>query len=85
MTSPVALSTADRERVRETVKRRTGLTARLIERVDPGLLGGLVVRVRDAKFDTTLKTKLERLHTALLERASNEIIQSRSQPPEVKR
>ncbi|MBP1642414.1 MAG: synthase delta subunit [Acidobacteria bacterium] len=85
VTSAVALSTADRERVRETVKRRSGLTARLIERVDPELLGGLVVRVRDSKFDTTLKTKLERLHTALLERASNEIIQSRSQPPEVKR
>jgi F-type H+-transporting ATPase subunit delta len=85
VTSAVALSDADRVRVREAVKRRTGLSARLIERVDSGLLGGLVVRVRDGKFDTTLKTKLERLHTALLERASNEIIQSRSQAPEVKR
>lgn len=85
VTSAVPLSEADRERVRVAVHRRSGLTARLIERVDKGLLGGLVLRVRDGKLDTTLKTKLERLHTALLERASNEIIQSRSQSSEVKR
>jgi F-type H+-transporting ATPase subunit delta len=85
VTSPVPLTAADRERVSDVIKRRTGLTARLIERVDAGLLGGLVVQVRDGKYDTTIKRKLERLHTALLERASNEIIQSRSQSSEVKR
>jgi F-type H+-transporting ATPase subunit delta len=83
VTSPSPLAEPDRERLRDAVKSRTGLTARLLERVDPGLLGGLVVRVRDAKFDTTLKTKLERLHDALLARASSAIIQDRSQAPEV--
>lgn len=85
VTTAVPLSEADRERVRAAVHRRTGLTARLVERLDPGVLGGLVVRVRDGKLDTTLRTKLARLHDALLERASNEIIQSRNQPSEVKR
>lgn len=85
VTSAAPLAAADRERLRAVVGRRTGRTARLLERVDAGLLGGLVLRVEDAKYDTSLKTQLARLHTALLERASNEIIQSRNPAPEVKR
>jgi F-type H+-transporting ATPase subunit delta len=84
VTSAVPLTAADRERLAAVVRSRTGLVARLLEQVDPAVLGGLVVRVRDGKFDTTLQSKLERLHGALLERASTEIIQSRSPAPEVK-
>ena len=84
VTSAAPLSEADRDRLRAAVGRRTGRTARLLEKVDPALLGGVVLRVGDVKYDTTLRNQLARLHTALLERASNEIIQSRRQAPEVK-
>jgi F-type H+-transporting ATPase subunit delta len=80
--SAVALDDAGRERVRSAVRKRTGLEPRLVEKVDPSLLGGLVVRVGDAKYDTSLSTKLERMRHALLERATSEIIQGRTRTPE---
>jgi F-type H+-transporting ATPase subunit delta len=82
VTSAVALDDAGRERVRAAVAKRTGLQPRLVEKVDPSLLGGLVVRVGDAKYDTSLSTKLERMRHALLERATSEIIQGRTGTPE---
>lgn len=83
--SVAPLGPAERERVAAAVRRRTGLEARLIERIDPSLLGGLVVRVRDSKFDSSLRTRLERMRHALLERATREIIQGRTQLSEEKR
>lgn len=83
--SVAPLGGAERERVAAAVRRRTGLEARLIERIDPSLLGGLVVRVRDSKFDSSLRTRLEKMRHALLERATHEIIQGRTQPSEEKR
>ena len=75
--SAVPLDAAQRDRLRDLTRRLTGHEARLLERVEPELLGGLVVRVRDRKFDTTLRRKLGRLHLQLDERASREIIQAR--------
>jgi F-type H+-transporting ATPase subunit delta len=80
--SAVPLDDAGRERVRGAIRKRTGLEPRLIERVDPSLLGGLVVRVGDAKYDTSLSNQLERVRHALLERATSEIIQGRTGTPE---
>lgn len=80
--SAVPLDDAGRERVRGAIRKRTGLEPRLIERVDPSLLGGLVVRVGDAKYDTSLSNQLERMRHALLERATSEIIQGRTGTPE---
>lgn len=39
--------------------------ARLAERVDPALLGGLVVRVGSRLYDTSIKTRLQRLSHAM--------------------
>lgn len=80
--SAVPLDEALRERIGKAVRDRTGFTARLIESVDPALIGGLVLRLRDWKFDSTMKRSLERLHAALLERASNEIIRGAGSAPE---
>lgn len=80
--SAAALGDSDRQRLQQAILARTGLKSRLLERVEPDLLGGLVLRIRDAKFDTSLKTKLERLRVALLERGSSEIIRGGSPPPE---
>mgnify|MGYP000420439859 CR=1 FL=1 len=38
--------------------RYAGKTARLIEKVDPGLLGGLVLRIGDRKIDTSVARSL---------------------------
>ena len=37
----------------------------LVMRVDPSLIGGLVIRIGSRMIDTSLKTKLNRLKTAM--------------------
>ncbi len=48
-------------------------------RVDPTLLGGLVVRVGDTVYDASIKTKLRRLRELLDQRAIHEIQSRRDQ------
>jgi F-type H+-transporting ATPase subunit delta len=49
------------------LRERLGRDARLEARVDPGLLGGLVVRVGSKMIDTSLRTKLNNLRIAMKE------------------
>ncbi len=62
-----------RARLKVVVDRHTGKEADLAEAVDESLIGGLVVRIGDEKFDTSIATKLTALAGTLLERASREI------------
>jgi F-type H+-transporting ATPase subunit delta len=73
VTSAVPLDDAMRASLREAAARFSGKTAELFERVDPGLLGGMVVRVGDERIDSSVKTKLRELGGALLRRASLEV------------
>lgn len=41
--------------------------AQIIERVDPRLLGGAVMRIDDTRIDGTISGKLRRLKTALMQ------------------
>lgn len=68
------LANDQRERLRSAVRARTGREPRLVESVDPELLGGLVIRIGDRKADATLATRLRNLSEALLARASQEIV-----------
>jgi F-type H+-transporting ATPase subunit delta len=59
---------ADREmlaRVHAALERATGKTIVLEERVDPRLLGGLVVRTGDTVIDGSLRSRLTTLHRRL--------------------
>jgi F-type H+-transporting ATPase subunit delta len=38
---------------------------KLVERVDPTLLGGLVVRLNSRLFDSSIKSKLQRMQYAM--------------------
>jgi F-type H+-transporting ATPase subunit delta len=77
VTSAVALSAELRERLAAELGKALGKTARLSERVDPELLGGVVVEVEGWKFDSSVSAQLQRLQTNLLERAANEIVRGR--------
>ena len=59
--SAVPLDEALRERLRETFARATGKTIVLEERVDPALMGGVVVQLGDTRIDGSLRTRLENL------------------------
>lgn len=66
LVSAVALGTADLERLQEQLERVTRSTIKLTHEVDPGLLGGALVRIGDRVIDRSVRTLLgaitEQLH-----------------------
>ena len=70
----VALDDAQRTRLQDVLAASTGRKPTLFERVDPSLIGGLVVEVAGKKFDASVASRLHDLSAALLARASSEIV-----------
>lgn len=60
-----ALSESEASELRHVLKATLGRDARLTTRVDPGLLGGLVVKVGSNMIDSSLRTKLDGLRNAM--------------------
>jgi len=69
----VPLTDALRQQLQEVVSGYTGKRAKLEERVEPSLIGGLVVQVADRLIDTSVVKEIRGLGQRLLERASHEI------------
>ena len=69
----VPLDDALRARLREAIAASTGKQPTLIERIDPSLIGGMVVEVAGKKIDASVASRLQDLSEALLARASREI------------
>ena len=67
------LTETHRTRLREVAARRTGREVDLIESRDESLLGGMVVRIDDDRFDMSVSRRLALMYRALLDRASQEI------------
>ncbi len=65
LVSAVALSKAQQATVQEQLSTALGQTVTLATAVDPGLLGGLVVRVGSRMIDASLRTQLQRLELAM--------------------
>ena len=59
------LSDPEIQELKRVLKEKLGREARLSTRVDPSLLGGLVVKVGSRMIDSSLRTKLESLRTAM--------------------
>lgn len=73
VTSAVPLTDGLRQQLAETATKVAGKTARLVEKVDPAILGGLVVRIGDEKLDASVARHLQRLGGMLHERSVHEI------------
>jgi F-type H+-transporting ATPase subunit delta len=73
VTTAVPLSEAQRASLSKAIAKLTGKQPQLIERVDPSILGGLVVEVAGEKTDTSLATRLHDVGTELAERAAQEL------------
>ena len=65
VTSAVALTDAQLAALREKLKLSYGKDVRLNAKVDPSLLGGLVIKIGSRMFDSSLKTKLTNLKVVL--------------------
>jgi F-type H+-transporting ATPase subunit delta len=65
VTSAIALTDAQRANLRDQLGRRSGKTVDLDERVDPSIMGGLVVRIGDELIDASIAGRLRRIQAQL--------------------
>ena len=65
VTSARPLSDAQTEELKTILRSKLGCEARLETKVDPSLLGGLVVKVGSRMIDSSLRTKLDGLRLAM--------------------
>ncbi|MBC6439049.1 MAG: F0F1 ATP synthase subunit delta [Rhodospirillales bacterium] len=65
VTSARAMSDAELDKLRATLKEIVGRDVAVETKVDPSLLGGLIVRVGSRMLDSSIRTKLQRLELAM--------------------
>lgn len=65
VTSARALSTGEITELKAALKAKLGKEPRLHTKTDPSLLGGLVVKVGSRMIDSSLRTKLDGLRSAM--------------------
>ncbi len=65
VTSATALSDAQQRALVETLRAEVGSKVQVEVKVDPGLIGGLIVRVGSRMIDNSLRSKLQRLQLAM--------------------
>jgi F-type H+-transporting ATPase subunit delta len=65
VTAARTLTSDQQAAVAEAIKRAVGSKVTIDVKVDPSLLGGLVVRVGSRMIDSSLKTKLQKLQLAM--------------------
>ena len=65
VTSARTLSAAEAEELRNVLKENLGREPKLELKVDPSLLGGLVLRIGSRMIDSSLRTKLDGLRIAM--------------------
>jgi F-type H+-transporting ATPase subunit delta len=78
VTTAIELTDEQRERLSGAVEKITGMRARLDEKQNPDLLGGLVLQVGDRKIDSSVATELEQMKARFLERGSQELLGERT-------
>jgi F-type H+-transporting ATPase subunit delta len=74
----VPLTEELRRQIQDAVARFTGKKPFLIEKVDPSLIGGVVIEVGGQKIDGSVASRLHELSEALDVRGSQEIVRARA-------
>ena len=77
ITSASELSSETLESIRQKMATALSTQPILETRVDPSLLGGMLIRVGDTVYDGSLKTQVKQLRVVLRERCLNEIQRGR--------
>lgn len=63
----VPLDTEMERKAKETIERRTGKTARIVKRVDPDIIGGMILLAGDRIIDGSIRNRLVELRRELHE------------------
>jgi F-type H+-transporting ATPase subunit delta len=71
--SAVPLADAQRNRLLSDLRNTLKLEPILESRIEPELLGGVIIRVADWLYDSSIKTELEHIRNQLVARSSHEI------------
>lgn len=71
--SAVPLSDEQRRELSDAVKRNVDSEPDLIESIDEGLIGGLVIQIGDRKLDTSVARKIRRIADVIHERSGKEL------------
>jgi F-type H+-transporting ATPase subunit delta len=71
--SAVPLDKGHTEMLKQEIARATGLEPVIAARVDPELLGGMIVQIGDQVFDSSVRTRIDTIRNQLLARSSYEI------------
>ena len=66
--SAVPLDDAQRDNVADMLARTSGKEIRLSTRVDPEILGGMVIRVGDRVMDGSARTRLQSMRREMAQR-----------------
>src|SRR5215204_2786054 len=69
VTSAVELDPEIAERIGSEIEKQTGNRVELQRRVDPDILGGLVVQVGNMVLDTSIRNRLEKLRKSVAQAA----------------
>ena len=65
VTSAFPLSEAQLDEIRKQLKDRAGRSIKITAKVDPSILGGLIVRMGSQMIDSSIKTRLNTLSQAM--------------------
>lgn len=69
VTTAVALDEGQRAHLAAKLGQMTGKTVELTEKLNASLLGGVLLEMNGQRYDNTLKTRLEAIHSAMVQGA----------------
>jgi F-type H+-transporting ATPase subunit delta len=73
VTTAAPLEVADTQRLRDVLRPLVGGEPTIHARVDPAVIGGMVVRVGDTIYDASVARQLETLRQQMIDRSAHEI------------